>query len=49
MRNCDRVTLRDGFAIERVAYMDPPPLLAPIARSPEDVPPSVEVRRWTLS
>ena len=34
MRTCDRVTLRDGRASERVAYVDPSPLLSAIARSP---------------
>ena len=28
MHTCDRITLRDGKAIERVAYLDPAPLLA---------------------
>jgi hypothetical protein len=34
LRTCDRVTLRDGLAIERVAHVDPLPLLAAIALSP---------------
>jgi hypothetical protein len=38
MRTCDRVTLRDGIAVERLAYLDPTPLLAAIARSPRSWP-----------
>lgn len=38
MRSCDRVTLLDGIAIERIAYMDPTPLLAAIVRSPRAWP-----------
>jgi hypothetical protein len=34
MHTCDRVKLRDGVAIERVAYIDPTPLIAAIARTP---------------
>ena len=34
MRSCDRITLSDGVATERVAYVDPLPLLAAIARAP---------------
>ncbi len=38
LRSCDRVTLRDGLVVERVAYMDPTPLLAAIGRSPRAWP-----------
>jgi hypothetical protein len=38
LRTCDRVTLRDGRAIERVAHLDPSPLLAAILRSPSAWP-----------
>jgi hypothetical protein len=38
MRTCDRVKLRDGIAVERVAYTDPTPLLATIARTPRSWP-----------
>jgi hypothetical protein len=38
MHTCDRVTLRDGVAVERVAYIDPSPLLAAIARTPRAWP-----------
>jgi hypothetical protein len=34
MHTCDRVELRDGVAIERIAYIDPTPLIAAIARTP---------------
>src|SRR4051794_15238546 len=38
MHTCDRVTLRDGKAIERVAYLDPAPLVKAVARSPRAWP-----------
>ena len=34
MRACDRVTLRDGVAIERESHTDPAPLLVAVARTP---------------
>ena len=34
MRTCDRIKLRDGRAVERVAYLDPTPLLKAVAASP---------------
>ncbi len=34
MHTCDRITLRDGMAIERVAYLDAAPLLKAVALSP---------------
>ena len=34
MRTCDRIELRDGKAVERVAYLDPAPLLKAVAASP---------------
>jgi ketosteroid isomerase-like protein len=37
-RSCDRITLRDGLAIERVAYMDPGAILAAVARRPRAWP-----------
>jgi ketosteroid isomerase-like protein len=37
-RVCDRVTLRDGVAIERESYFDPGPLIAAIARTPRAWP-----------
>jgi ketosteroid isomerase-like protein len=33
-RACDRVTVRDGVAIERESYFDPAPLLAAVVRVP---------------
>ena len=38
MRACDRVTLRDGVAIERESHADPTPLLVALARSPREWP-----------
>jgi hypothetical protein len=34
MRSVDRVVLRDGRAVERVAHVDPTPLLLAVARKP---------------
>jgi SnoaL-like domain len=38
MHTCDRVELRDGVAIERLAYIDPTPLMTAIARTPRAWP-----------
>ena len=38
MHTCDRVKLRDGKAVERVAYLDPTPLLRAVAKSPRTWP-----------
>lgn len=38
MRACDRVTLRDGVAIERESHADPTPLLVAVARTPRAWP-----------
>jgi ketosteroid isomerase-like protein len=38
MHTCDRVTLRDGRAVERIAYLDPAPLLKAVALSPRSWP-----------
>jgi ketosteroid isomerase-like protein len=38
MHTCDRIKLRDGKAAERVAYLDPAPLLKAVARSPRSWP-----------
>jgi hypothetical protein len=43
-RVCDRVTLRDGLAIERESYFDPAPLLTAIARSPRAWPTFLRVQ-----
>ncbi len=37
-RACDRITLRDGVAIERETYFDPMPLIAAIVRTPRAWP-----------
>jgi ketosteroid isomerase-like protein len=38
MHTCDRIKLRDGRAVERVAYLDPAPLLKAVAASPRSWP-----------
>ena len=38
LRTVDRVTLRDGLAIERVAHLDPTPLLAAVVLTPRTWP-----------
>jgi ketosteroid isomerase-like protein len=38
MSTCDRIKLRDGRAVERVAYLDPAPLLKAVAASPRSWP-----------
>jgi ketosteroid isomerase-like protein len=38
LQTCDRIKLRDGKAIERVAYLDPAPLLKAVAASPRSWP-----------
>jgi hypothetical protein len=38
MSTCDRVKLRGGRAVERVAYLDPAPLLKAVAASPRSWP-----------
>ena len=38
MRTCDRIKLRDGKAVERVAYLDATPLLKAVALSPREWP-----------
>jgi ketosteroid isomerase-like protein len=43
-RVCDRVTLRDGVAIERESYFDPAPLLTAIARRPRAWPTFLRVQ-----
>ena len=41
----ERVTLRDGVAIERQSYFDPTALLAAAARSPRAWPKVLRLRR----
>jgi len=43
-RACDRILLRDGFAVERESYYDPTPLLAALARTPRSWPRFVRLR-----
>ncbi len=38
LHTCDRIKLRDGKAVERVAYLDATPLLKAVARSPRAWP-----------
>jgi len=38
MHTCDRIKLRDGRAVERLAYLDPAPLLKAVALSPRSWP-----------
>jgi ketosteroid isomerase-like protein len=38
METVDRITLRDGLAVERVAFMDPSPLLKAVATRPKAWP-----------
>jgi ketosteroid isomerase-like protein len=47
-RVCDRLTLRDGLAIERESYFDPSPLIAAVARTPRAWPAFVRLRTRSL-
>jgi ketosteroid isomerase-like protein len=38
LRSCDRLTVRGGRIVERVAYVDPGPLLAAVALTPRAWP-----------
>jgi ketosteroid isomerase-like protein len=38
MHTCDRIKLRDGKAVERIAYLDPAPLLKAVGVSPRTWP-----------
>ena len=38
LRSCDRVTLCDGRAVERIAHLDPTPLLRAVALTPRTWP-----------
>jgi len=46
-RACDRVTLKDGVAIERESYLDPSPILAAVARAPRAWPRFLRVQART--
>ena len=43
-RVCDRVTLRDGLAIERESYFNPGPLIAAVIRTPRVWAPFLRLR-----
>jgi ketosteroid isomerase-like protein len=43
-RACDRITLRDGMAVERESYFDPAPLLLALARTPRVWPRFLRLR-----
>jgi ketosteroid isomerase-like protein len=47
-RACDRVTLRDGVAVERESYFDPAPLIAAIAKTPRAWPRFLRLRGQIL-
>ena len=47
-RSCDRITLRDGRATERVAFMDPTPILAAALRRPRALPAFARMQRRNL-
>jgi ketosteroid isomerase-like protein len=38
LHTCDRIKLRDGKAVERLAYLDPTPVVKAVARSPRSWP-----------
>jgi ketosteroid isomerase-like protein len=48
MHTCDRITLRDGKAVERFAYLDPAPLIKAVARSPRSWPKFVKTQLRNL-
>lgn len=48
MHTCDRIKLRDGKAIERVAYLDATPLLKAVARSPRAWPKFLKIQLRSL-
>jgi ketosteroid isomerase-like protein len=48
LHTCDRITLRDGKAIERVAYLDPAPLLRAVAASPRAWPRFIRTKLRSL-
>jgi hypothetical protein len=45
LHSCDRITLRDGKVIERVAHLDPAPLMAAVKRTPRIWPQVVRAQR----
>jgi ketosteroid isomerase-like protein len=48
MRTCDRITLRDGKAIERLAYLDPTPLVKAVLRHPPSWPKFIRMQQRSL-
>jgi ketosteroid isomerase-like protein len=48
MHTCDRIKLRDGEAVERIAYLDPAPLLKAVALSPGSWPRFVRAQLRSL-
>ena len=48
VHTCDRIKLRDGKAVERVAYLDPTPLLKAVAASPRAWPRFIRARLRSL-
>jgi ketosteroid isomerase-like protein len=48
LHTCDRIRLRDGKAVERVAYLDPAPLLKAVALSPRSWPPFIRTQLRSL-
>jgi ketosteroid isomerase-like protein len=49
LRVCDRVTLRDGVAVERESYFDPSALIAAVARTPTAWPRFLRLRAGQLA
>ena len=47
-RVCDRITLRDGVAVERESYFDPAPLIRAIAMTPRAWPQFLRLRAGSL-
>lgn len=47
-RACDRLSMRDGVAIERESYFDPAPLLSAVLRSPSAWPRFVRLQLGAL-
>lgn len=43
-RACDRLSMRDGVAVERESYFDPGPLIAALLRTPRAWPPLIRVQ-----
>ena len=48
LRSCDRITLRDGKAVERVAYLDAAPLVTAVLRSPQHWPKFIRTQLRSL-